>query len=58
MCSVVDGLNPYQRFIIWSSGTTAESAGLCLHENSISVRYTDAFIKQVPVSETIFGNIK
>lgn len=46
---------------IWSSGSTTavkEFHSLCLHKNSIAVKYMDAFVKQIPVSETIFENIK
>lgn len=54
----MDGLNSCQGFSIQSSGATTESDSLCLHKKSIPVRYMDAFVKQIPVSETIFGNIK
>lgn len=47
----MDGLNSCQGF-------TTESDSLCLHKKSIPVKYMDAFVKQIPLLETIFGNIK
>lgn len=56
--SVVDGLTP-AKGSAFSLLVPLPSLTVCVYIRSpYLLRYMDAFVKQVPVSETIFGNIK